>query len=48
MEEEVFGQEQEQETIEINISKHDFDEAKEHLKEFAEQKIGRASCRERV
>ena len=35
MEEEVF--EQEQETIEINISKHDFDEAKEHLKEFAEQ-----------
>ena len=33
--EEVF--EQEQETIEINISKHDFDEAKEHLKEFAEQ-----------
>ena len=37
MEEEVFGQEQEQETIEINIRKHDFDEAKEHLKEFAEQ-----------
>lgn len=35
MEQEVF--EQEQETIEINISKHDFDEAKEHLKEFAEQ-----------
>ena len=35
MEEEVF--EQEQETIEINISNHDFDEAKEHLKEFAEQ-----------
>ena len=35
MEEEVF--EQEQETIEINIRKHDFDEAKEHLKEFAEQ-----------
>ncbi|MCY7088616.1 hypothetical protein [Streptococcus oralis] len=34
-EQEVF--EQEQETIEINISKHDFDEAKEHLKEFAEQ-----------
>ena len=37
MEEEVFEQEQEQETIEINIRKHDFDEAKEHLKEFAEQ-----------
>ena len=37
MEEEVFEQEQEQETIEINISNHDFDEAKEHLKEFAEQ-----------
>ena len=35
MEQEVF--EQEQETIEISISKHDFDEAKEHLKEFAEQ-----------
>ena len=35
MEQEVV--EQEQETIEINISKHDFDEAKEHLKEFAEQ-----------
>ena len=35
MEQAVF--EQEQETIEINISKHDFDEAKEHLKEFAEQ-----------
>ena len=35
MEQEVF--EQEQETIEINISNHDFDEAKEHLKEFAEQ-----------
>lgn len=35
MEQEGF--EQEQETIEINISKHDFDEAKEHLKEFAEQ-----------
>ena len=35
--EEVFEQEQEQETIEINIRKHDFDEAKEHLKEFAEQ-----------
>ena len=28
---------QEQEIIEINNSKHDFDEAKEHLKEFAEQ-----------
>ena len=35
MEQEVI--EQEQVTIEINISKHDFDEAKEHLKEFAEQ-----------
>lgn len=35
MEQEVV--EQEQEKIEINISKHDFDEAKEHLKEFAEQ-----------
>lgn len=35
MEQEVV--EQEQETIEINISKHDFDDAKEHLKEFAEQ-----------
>lgn len=35
MEQEVV--EQEQETIEINIRKHDFDEAKEHLKEFAEQ-----------
>ena len=35
MEQEVF--EQEQETIEISISKHDFDEAKEHLKEVAEQ-----------
>ena len=35
MEQEVV--EQEQETIETNISKHDFDEAKEHLKEFAEQ-----------
>lgn len=35
MEQEVF--EQEQEKFEINISKHDFDEAKEHLKEFAEQ-----------
>ena len=35
MEQEVV--EQEQEKFEINISKHDFDEAKEHLKEFAEQ-----------
>ena len=35
MEQEVF--EQEQEKFEINISQHDFDEAKEHLKEFAEQ-----------
>ena len=35
--EEEFEQEQKQETIEINIRKHDFDEAKEHLKEFAEQ-----------
>ena len=35
MEQEVI--EQEQEKIEINISQHDFDEAKEHLKEFAEQ-----------
>lgn len=35
MEQEVI--EQEQENFEINISKHDFDEAKEHLKEFAEQ-----------
>ena len=35
MEQEVI--EQEQEKFEINISKHDFDEAKEHLKEFAEQ-----------
>ena len=35
MEQAVF--EQEQETIEINISKHDFDEAKDHLKEIAEQ-----------
>ena len=35
MEQEVF--EQEQETIEINISRHDFDQAKEQLKEFAEQ-----------
>lgn len=35
MEQEVF--EQEQETIEINISPYDFNEAKEHLKEFAEQ-----------
>ena len=35
MEQEVF--EQEQEKFEINLSHHDFDEAKEHLKEFAEQ-----------
>ena len=35
MEQEVI--EQEQEKFEINISQHDFDEAKEHLKEFAEQ-----------
>ena len=35
MEKEVI--EQEQEKFEINISQHDFDEAKEHLKEFAEQ-----------
>ena len=35
MEQEVI--EQEQEKFEVNISKHDFDEAKEHLKEFAEQ-----------
>lgn len=35
MEQEVI--EQEQEKFEINISKHDFNEAKEHLKEFAEQ-----------
>lgn len=35
MEQEVV--EQEQEKFEINISKHDFDEAKEHSKEFAEQ-----------
>lgn len=35
MEQEVV--EQEQEKFEINISKHDFNEAKEHLKEFAEQ-----------
>ena len=35
MEQEVF--EQEQDKFEINISQHDFDEAKEHLKEFAEQ-----------
>ena len=35
MGQEVF--EQEQEKFEINISQHDFDEAKEHLKEFAEQ-----------
>lgn len=35
MEQEVF--EQEQEKLEINLSHHDFDEAKEHLKEFAEQ-----------
>ena len=35
MEQEVI--EQEQEKFEINISHHDFDEAKEHLKEFAEQ-----------
>ena len=35
MEQEVI--EQEQDKFEINISKHDFDEAKEHLKEFAEQ-----------
>ena len=35
MEQDVF--EQEQEKFEINISQHDFDEAKEHLKEFAEQ-----------
>ena len=35
MEQEVF--EQEQEKFEINISPYDFNEAKEHLKEFAEQ-----------
>ena len=35
MEQEVIKQEQEK--FEINISQHDFDEAKEHLKEFAEQ-----------
>lgn len=35
MEQEVI--EQEQEKFEVNISQHDFDEAKEHLKEFAEQ-----------
>lgn len=35
MEQEVF--EQEQEKFEINISAYDFNEAKEHLKEFAEQ-----------
>ena len=35
MEQEVI--EQEQEKFEINISQHDFEEAKEHLKEFAEQ-----------
>ncbi|MGZ9812857.1 hypothetical protein [Streptococcus sp. V913] len=35
MEQEVV--EQEQEKFEINLSHHDFDEAKEHLKEFAEQ-----------
>lgn len=35
MEQEVF--EQEQEKFEINISPYDFNEAKKHLKEFAEQ-----------
>lgn len=35
MEQEVF--EQEQDKFEINISPYDFNEAKEHLKEFAEQ-----------
>ena len=35
MEQEVI--EQEQEKFEINISPYDFNEAKEHLKEFAEQ-----------
>ena len=35
MEQEVI--EQEQENFEINISAYDFNEAKEHLKEFAEQ-----------
>ena len=35
MEQEVF--EQEKEKFEINISPYDFNEAKEHLKEFAEQ-----------
>ena len=37
MEQEVI--EQEQEKFEINISQHDFDEAKEHLKEFAEHGV---------
>ena len=35
MEEEVF--EQEQDSFNVNISRHDFDQAKEQLKEFAEQ-----------